>query len=254
MKPRLPLVIGNWKMNPKTAKSAHTLAKEVVKRTRGANAVVVVAPPFPFIGTTGAVVKGSAVLLGAQEVHAKKEGAYTGGVSVLMLKSMGVRYVIVGHSERRQEGETDAAVNEKVAACLKAGIAPVVCVGERTRDTDGQFYSAVEHQLRAACAGVGRARVRNMVVAYEPVWAVGSGTPASAEEVHEMMLFLRKVLVALYDRACAASVRLLYGGSVTAKNAPLLLAGSETSGLLVGGASIRAADFVALVNAVSHET
>ena len=167
-----------------------------------------------------------------------------------MLKSFDVRYVIVGHSERRKAGETDEAVNARVTAVIKAGLTAVLCVGEAKRDHGAQYLGDIEGQIRKACAGLSRAKLESLVVAYEPVWAIGTGHTATPEDVHEMKLFIQKTLTDLYGRNYAQKVRVLYGGSVNAKNAGELMRDGMVDGFLVGGASLNAKEFSGIVSAV----
>lgn len=249
------LVVGNWKMNPQSHQAATRLASDLKKgllRKKGVD--VVLAPPSVFIAALGKVRNGSkAFALGAQDVHWEKLGPHTGETSASMLKSFEVAYVIVGHSERRASGETDESVNKKVRTLLKEGIIPIVCVGEKKRDTAGHYLSLVEHQVRAACAGLSRTKLPQFVIAYEPIWAIssgdGKGRTAIPADAHEMKIFIQKVLTDIYGRNYAHHVRILYGGSVNAKNAEALMTEGMVDGFLVGGASLRADEFMSVVDA-----
>ncbi len=246
-----PLVIGNWKMNPQTAVMAERIAREVKGGlTANTDADVVVAPPNLYMSVVHKVRNGSnRFILGAQDAFYEKLGAHTGNVSAFMLESFGVAFAIIGHSERRALGETDDVVNKKVHAVLKAGMTVVVCVGEAERDVNAQYLEEIEQQIRKACAGVTRARLRNVVIAYEPVWAIGSGKTPTPEDVHEMRLFIQKIFADLYGRSAVGQVRILYGGSVSPKNAGELFTEGGVHGFLVGGASIRPADFIGIIKA-----
>jgi triosephosphate isomerase len=209
---------------------------------------VVLAPPFPYLEAVARTRSGkTSYLLGAQDVHWEKLGAYTGEVSLPMLKSFGVEYVVVGHSERRAEGETDEVINKKVLAVIKEELVAVLCVGERERDHAGHYLGLIENQIRSACAGLSKSKLNKLVIAYEPVWAIGTGDTATPENVHEMKIFIEKVLTDLYGRTFAGKVRIIYGGSVGAKNTALLMSEGMVDGFLVGGASLRASEFCEIV-------
>lgn len=244
-----PLVIGNWKMFPQTATLAVKLAKNLksaLVRTRDVD--IVVAPPSVYLDAVHAVQHGArGFTLGAQNVHHEKLGAHTGEVSVSMLKSFDVTHVIVGHSERRAAGETDAQVHAKLIAVLKAGLTPVLCVGEKKRDEAGQYFSLIESQMRTALADVARTKLERVVIAYEPVWAIGTGNTATAADVHVMRLFIEKVLTDIYGRNYAQKVRILYGGSVSEKSARELFVDGNVDGFLVGGASLDVEAFAQIV-------
>jgi len=249
-----PLVIGNWKMNPQSAtlsvKLATELKKSLLKRT---DVDVVVAPPALFLeGVYRARSSKKAFMLGAQNVHHEKLGAHTGETSLLMLSSFEVSYIIIGHSERRSEGETDAMVNQKLLAVIKAGLTGVVCVGEVQRDHSGHYLTFIEMQIRKALEKISKAKLAQVVIAYEPIWAIGTGDTATTEDVHEMKLFIEKVLSDLYGRPLAQKVRILYGGSVNGKNARELYTEGKINGFLVGGASLHADEFTQIVKAVQH--
>ncbi len=246
---RTPLVMGNWKMHG-TLAEARTLATAIrdgLKRPRGVE--VVVCPPFTALAAVGEVLAGSPIRLGAQNCHWEASGAYTGEVSPAMLAELGCRYVLVGHSERRRElGETDQRISLKVQAALAHGLTPVLCVGETADERrQGLTFTTVEGQLRAGRAGMMPDAVGKIVLAYEPVWAIGTGvnaTPAQAAEVHG---YLRGLLSELTSKETAQTIRILYGGSVKADNADALAAEPEIDGALVGGASLNAPGFIAIV-------
>lgn len=249
---REPLIVGNWKMNPQTATMAKHLAvavKKAVQKQRDVS--IVVAPPALYVPIVASVLNGgTAFSLGAQNAHAEKLGAHTGEISLPMLASFGVKYVIVGHSERRMSGETEEAIHGKVAAIIKQGLTPILCIGEAKRDHGAQYLGEIERQIRSACAGLSRAKLSQLVIAYEPVWAIGTGHTATAGDVHEMRLFIEKTLADLYERNYAQKVRVLYGGSVNPKNAAELMRDGTVNGFLVGGASLSAAEFSGIVEAV----
>ena len=251
---RTPLIIGNWKMHG-TQSEARVLATGVrdgLKRKVPAG--VAVCPPFTALATVAEILNGTAVGLGAQNCHFETSGAHTGEISIPMLKELGCRYVLVGHSERRKEmGETDELINRKVQVVLAQELVPVLCVGETADErSQGLTFTTVEGQLRAGLAGIASDGIARLVLAYEPVWAIGTGvnaTPGQAAEVHG---YLRGIVSELSTKETAQGLSILYGGSVKADNAQSLLAEPEIDGALVGGASLKAADFVAIVkNAVA---
>ena len=248
---RRKLVAGNWKMNGSLAANAALVAG--IKEGLSAQACdVAVCVPAPYLAQVQAAVAGSGIDLGAQDISAHASGAYTGEVSADMLKEFGCRYAIIGHSERRAyHGESDAVVAAKTVAALKAGLAPVVCVGETLEQREaGKTNEVVGGQLDVVLAALDAADVARIVVAYEPVWAIGTGktaTPEMAQEVHAM---LRARLVAKSAEA-AAKVRILYGGSMKPDNAVQLLAMADIDGGLIGGAALKAADFLAIIQAAA---
>ncbi len=253
MKKPTPLVIGNWKLNPGTATEAKDLAKGVVSLTKKVvSAEIVIAPPFLFVPDVAKVVGKTIVKLGAQDAHYEERGACTGEVSPVLLASYGVSYIIVGHSERRAMGETDVQVNKKIHTILKRRLTPVVCVGERERDKNGNFFNVIEEQVRALAEGLTAAQIQKVVIAYEPIWAIGTGATATPEDVKEMQLFIMSALTKLYERKVAAKVALLYGGSVKASNAKDLHAAGGMNGFLVGGASLDAKEFAAIIAATTE--
>lgn len=246
---RRKLIAGNWKMN-KTAADGAALTKEIVEQVGRETAVdTVVCPPFTALESVRHVLEGQAVKLGAQNMHAEKNGAFTGEISAEMLRAHYVTHVILGHSERRQYfGETDALVNKKVLAALANELRPILCVGETLAEREGgKTLEVVKTQTEAALAGVKPEQITSVIIAYEPVWAIGTGrtaTPAQAQSVHAA---LRMQLQTAGD--AAARVRVLYGGSVKADNAAELLAMPDIDGALVGGASLKAAEFIAICRA-----
>lgn len=246
-----PLVVGNWKMNPQSIEVAIRLARDIKKKiVRISSVDVVIAPPAVYLGgIREALGKNTQPMLGAQNAHPEKLGAHTGEISLPMLKNFNVGYVIIGHSERRAEGETDDMVNKKVHATIKNELTAIVCVGERLRDHSAHYLNHIELQIRSACAGLSKAKLNQLVVAYEPIWAIGTGNNATPADVHEMRLFIEKVLSDIYGRTYAAKVRILYGGSVNPKNAYALMKEGMVDGFLVGGASLHADDFYEITKA-----
>ena len=247
---RRPIVAGNWKMN-KTVGEAVELVRALRPLVAGARGKVdvLVAPPFTALHAVHRALEDSEVGLAGQNCHWEATGAFTGEVSAPMLKEVGCRYVIVGHSERRQHfGETDETVNRRALAALKAGLVPIVCIGETLQEREaGETFRVVARQLRAALARFTEHELPHAVLAYEPVWAIGTGKNATADQAQEVHGFLREQLVELFGRSAADAVRIQYGGSVKPDNAAELLARPDVDGALVGGASLKAADFAAIV-------
>jgi triosephosphate isomerase len=243
------LIAGNWKMNG-TAASARALAEAVAAKVAAAGAPlpeVALCPPAPLVPVVAAAVAGRAVALGGQDCHTAEKGAHTGDVSAWLLRDLGCRYVIVGHSERRADhGETDAQVQGKAASAIAAGLIPIVCVGETEAERDRGETAAVirrqvEHSLPAAARG------NTVVIAYEPVWAIGTGRTPTVPEIAEVHRQIRALFAARHDGA--ERLRILYGGSVKGSNAAQVLAAEGVNGALVGGASLDAADFWRIVEA-----
>jgi triosephosphate isomerase len=243
------LIAGNWKMNGSTVANA-ALVQQLLEGVNQAACDIAVCVPAPYLAGVGALVKGTAIAVGAQDVSAHEAGAYTGEVSAGMLRDLAVRYVIVGHSERRQyHGETDAVVANKVQKALAAGIVPIVCVGETLSEREaGQTEEVVKRQLAAVIHTNGHC-ISEIVVAYEPVWAIGTGKTASPEQAQQVHAVLRTQLHAA--TAHSDRVRILYGGSMNAANAAELLAQTDIDGGLVGGASLKALDFLAIIAAAA---
>jgi len=242
------LIVGNWKMNGSLAANAALLQALKQGLPAGGKAGVAVAAPAVYLAQLQAELSGSSIGIGAQDVSQHEQGAFTGEVSAAMLKEFGVRYALVGHSERRQyHGETDAVVAAKAQAALAKGVTPIVCVGETLQEREaGQTEAVVKRQLAAVIHQVG-ACVSELVVAYEPVWAIGTGKTATPEQAQAVHAVLRAQLAAATEHA--GRVPLLYGGSMNAANAAQLLAQNDIDGGLVGGASLKAADFLTIVAA-----
>ena len=248
---RRTLIAGNWKMY-KTPSEAVVLAEAVVKSLSASGGIdVVICPPFTALEAVGKVVVGSRVGLGAQDVHWEKEGAYTGEVSAEMLRDLGCRHVIVGHSERRQHfGETNERVNKKGLAALASGLTPIVCVGETLSEREaGRANEVVAAQVKGALLGCAPKDLQALALAYEPVWAIGTGQTATPSRAEEMHAHIRMTIAGLFGADVAKEVRILYGGSVKPENAKELLQQSEIDGALVGGASLQADSFAAIVKA-----
>jgi len=251
---RKTIVAGNWKMN-KTAADAKALIADIRRETAdGAGAVeVVVCPPFTALASAAAALAGSSIALGAQNMHAEASGAFTGEVSAAMLVELGVTYVILGHSERRTlMGETDAVVQKKVRAAIHAGLIPIVCVGETLDEREaGRMVEVVSMQVRGSLAGVtgDEMKAGKLVIAYEPVWAIGTGRTASKEQAQEAHALIRRVLAELTCGTAATAVRIQYGGSMKPDNAAELLAMPDIDGGLIGGAALKADSFAAIIKA-----
>ncbi|MBM4445470.1 MAG: triose-phosphate isomerase [Chloroflexi bacterium] len=243
---RTPIIAGNWKMNT-NIDQAVALVREMLPRLDNIQGVEkVVCPPFVSLSPVRALLSGSSVKAGAQNLYFEEKGAYTGEVSPLMLAGL-CEYVILGHSERRQYfAETDDIVNRKVKAALKAGLKPILCVGESLAENEaGRTAEVVSRQVKGALAGVDF--TRDLVVAYEPIWAIGTGKAATGGQANGTIGLIRSTLSALYGEASARSVRIQYGGSVTAANIAEFISQPEIDGALVGGASLKAADFIGIV-------
>lgn len=246
---RIPFIVGNWKMHGTRAESV-ALAGAVRSAAEAAPAVEVgVAPPFPYIEAVSAACAGSRVRVGGQDCHPDAKGAHTGSTSGPMMKDLGCTFAIVGHSERRHGlGESDELIGKKLRAVLASGLIPIVCVGELLEERErGATEHVVRRQLQAAFDGLGADLAARCVIAYEPVWAIGTGrtaTPAQAQEVH---LDVRRFVARLFGDSLAAGVRIQYGGSVKADNVDALMAQPDIDGALVGGASLDAAAFARIV-------
>ena len=251
---RKTIIAGNWKMN-KTATEAKKFAddfKALLPKTKWCDVVVCV--PSVDISAAVRAFKDSRVAVGAQNLFYEDHGAYTGEVSAAMLCDLGVKYVIVGHSERRAMfGETDAIVNKKVHAALNAGLTPIICVGESLDQREmGVTMELIALQVKSALAGVSAEQMRRCVIAYEPIWAIGTGKTATADQAEEVCGQIRKVIGEVYGEAVAEATTVQYGGSMNAKNCEELLSKKDVDGGLIGGASLKAPDFAVIVNAASN--
>jgi len=265
---RKPLIAGNWKMNTTVAEGI-ALVKELMPRVQGLDAVsVAVCPPATALKSVGEALAGSEIALGAQDMFWADSGAFTGMLSPAMLEDVGCHYVILGHSERRGRfgtpdeslsaeaarvfGDTDASVNLKVKAALARELVPIMCVGEVLAEReDDRTDDVVASQVRAGLEGVAAVRVARMVIAYEPVWAIGTGRACDAPEANRVLGLIRRIVAATFGEEVATAVRILYGGSVTDANAHDLMSQPQVDGGLVGGASLDAARFAEIVQATS---
>ncbi len=246
---RTPIIAGNWKMN-KTPKAAKALIEELIPLVKDAQATVVVCVPAVDIAVVAQAVKGTNIKVGAQNVHFKESGAYTGELSADMIKEAGAAYAIIGHSERRQYfGETDETVNLRVKAAVAGGLIPIICVGENKGQREAGYTNAlVEYQTLVALEGLTPAQIKKVVIAYEPVWAIGTGLTATDEQANETIGVIRKAVARRYGKGVSNAVRIQYGGSMNPKNVKGLMAQGEIDGGLIGGASLKAQDFSLVVN------
>ena len=249
---RKAVIAGNWKMNKNRAE-AKALIEEMKPLVADAGCDVVICVPFTNLETALALTAGSNIKVGAENCHFEKSGAFTGEISADMLTEMGVEYVIIGHSERRQYfGETDETVNKRVLAALNAGLKVILCVGEMLKDREqGITAELVAMQTKIALGGVSAEQLKNVIIAYEPVWAIGTGKTATAEQANEVNAIIRATVASLYGKDAADGLTVQYGGSMNAKNAEELLAQPDVDGGLIGGASLKAQDFSIIVKAAS---
>ena len=252
---RKTIIAGNWKMN-KTASETKQFAEElksIMPKAKWCDVLVCV--PSVNIPAAMRAFKDMRVSVGAENVFYEKNGAFTGEVSAVMLKDLGVKYVIIGHSERRQYfGETDIIVNKKVHAALNAGLHPIICVGESLEQRElGVTMELISLQLKSALAGVSAEKLRKCVIAYEPVWAIGTGKTATPEQAGEVCTFIRATIRHMYGARIARSITIQYGGSMNPENAATLLAQPDIDGGLIGGAALKSEQFVEIINAANQE-
>jgi triosephosphate isomerase len=243
------LVIGNWKMNIFTVKEAKKLVEGIKKGSlKTKNTDIVVAPPFVYISELKGLIS-KKVSLGAQNIFEETAGSYTGEVSAQHLSQYKVSYVIIGHSERRARGESDASVSKKIARALENKITPVFCIGEAVRDEHGEYLAFIKNQLALGLSGVSKMQIGDVVIAYEPIWAIGASEAMNSHQVHEMSLYIQKCIKEMYG-AMAMMPRILYGGAVNADNAREIVDRGYVDGLLVGRESLKAENFVGIVQNV----
>ena len=250
---RKPFVAGNWKMNTDNH-TAINLAKSIASGSSGIagyNVDVAVCPPFVYLQSVANALSASHIAVGAQDIYVEQQGAFTGEISASMLKDIGCTYAICGHSERRHViGETDELINKKVAAAISGGLLPILCVGELLEEREGsQTTEVVSRQIRICLAGLSIEKASAVTIAYEPVWAIGTGLTATPQQAQEVQALIRKLLCEIYDSQLANDTRILYGGSVKPDNAADLMREQDINGLLVGGASLNADDFAAIIQA-----
>lgn len=246
------LIIGNWKMYVDSPEEARAFALGLRRKVRGLSGVDVwLAPPYPFIADVAKMLESSSIYVGAQALSASPNGAHTGEVSAAMLKGVGALFSIVGHSERRETGETEIKVRAALERATEASLIPVLCIGETERETDGEHVAVLERQLAIALDKLGTSALKKLVIAYEPVWAIGKHSADAIEPaaLEEMVIFIRKVLAELTDRNLALKVPILYGGSVEPENATTLLHDGGINGFLVGHASSKLETFLPIIEA-----
>ncbi len=248
---RVPLIAGNWKMNTTVSEARELASSILLELDKIDNVDKVLCPPFISLAAVGKLIKESSTKLGAQNLYFAEKGAYTGEISPLMLADL-CEFVIIGHSERRQYfNETDDIINQKVQAALKVGLKPILCIGERLEENEaGRMAEVVTKQLKSALAGIDYRR--GMIVAYEPVWAIGTGRAATGEQANDTISLIRRNIAELYGEESARDIRILYGGSVTADNATEFMPQPEIDGALVGGASLKADQFLSIVQQTSE--
>lgn len=245
---RKAIIAGNWKMN-KTATEAKALISELIPAVKDAGCEVVICVPFTDLVTAVEMTKGTNIHVGAENVHFEKSGAFTGEISADMLTDLGVEYVVIGHSERRQYfAETNETVNKRTKAALAGGLKPIICVGESLDQREqGVTEELVRMQVKIALNGVTADELKNVVIAYEPIWAIGTGKTATAADAQEVCGAIRATLAEIYGEELAGGIRVLYGGSAKPENIAGFLAEEDVDGALVGGASLKADDFAAMV-------
>lgn len=245
---RTKVIAGNWKMN-KTPEEGKELIENIKAAADNAACEVVVCTPFTDLPAAVQAAEGSKIGVAAQNLHFEDNGAYTGEVSADMLLAAGVGYVVIGHSERREYfAETDETVNKKTKKALEKGILPIVCCGESLQQREsGVTFDWIGMQIRLAMNGISKEDAKKVILAYEPIWAIGTGKTATDEQANEVCAFIRKTLSEIYDQETADSIRILYGGSMNAKNAQGLLAQKDIDGGLIGGASLKAEDFSTII-------
>ena len=250
---RKAIIAGNWKMN-KTATEAKALISELIPAVKDAGCEVVICVPFTDLVTAVEMTKGTNIHVGAENVHFEKSGAFTGEISADMLTDLGVEYVVIGHSERRQYfAETNETVNKRTKAALAGGLKPIICVGESLDQREqGVTEELVRMQVKIALNGVTADELKNVVIAYEPIWAIGTGKTATGAQAAEVCTFIRATIRAMYGARIARSVTIQYGGSMNPANAAELLSHEDIDGGLIGGASLDAGKFMDIVNAANQ--
>jgi len=246
------IIIANWKMNPSSKKEAEIMLKSLFVLLKNLKKVeVVICPPTPFLFIKEKLkIKNKKVKLGAQDIFYEKEGSYTGEISTSMAKSLNAEYVIIGHSERRVLGDNNQDVNRKILATLKSGMMPIFCVGEKDRDSNGFYLSFIKQQLEEGLENINKPQVKNIIIAYEPVWAIGGGATreATPAEFIETKIFIKKIISDLYDIKTANEVKIIYGGSVNTNNANSFIKEGDADGLLVGRESLVPKKFSEIVH------
>lgn len=250
MKDKSLLIIANWKMNPQTKKDAEIIFNNISDSLKDVKGVqVVICPPYPFFFLKEKI-KDKKVHLGSQDVFSEKSGSYTGEVSAPQLKDFGVEYVIIGHSERRALGDTNQIINKKILSTFKSKMVPIFCVGENKRDVNGFYLSFIKQQIIEGLFGISNLQIKNIVIAYEPVWAIGDGAErvATPAEFIEIRIFIKKVIADLYNVKIAREIKIIYGGSVHPENTEAFIKEGEADGLLVGRDSLKGKLFDKIIN------
>jgi len=246
---RRPLIVGNWKMNKSSAESVKLISelREMISDVRDVE--VVIAPPFTALGSVATAIKNSNILLSAQNTFWEDSGAFTGEISPSMLKDIGCQYTIIGHSERRQYfAETNEMVNKKIKAALKVSLTSIVCIGETLKEREmGETFVVIKRQLTEGLNGLSSDEMKKIVIAYEPVWAIGTGRTATPDQAQEVHKFIRQQIAQIFGEEVAENLRILYGGSVKPDNIDQLMAQRDIDGALVGGASLKAEPFARIV-------
>lgn len=246
---RIPIIAGNWKMH-KTIDEAVQFVQDIKEPVSGTDIEVVLCTPYTMLLSVKEAIKGTNIKLAAQNIHWEEKGAFTGEISPLMLKEIGIDYCIIGHSERRQYfNETDETVNKKVHTSLKHGIKPIICVGETLDQREsGQTLIHIKNQVIKALEGVQPSRIKDIVLAYEPIWAIGTGKTATSKEANDVIYNIREIVKDLYGEDLCTEIRIQYGGSVKGSNIEEIMNQEDIDGALVGGASLKASEFVEIVN------
>lgn len=248
------IIVGNWKMNPVELSDAEEILREVAAGTGGFSGVnIVICPPFTFLENL-VTLSSKKIAIGAQDCFFGSTGAYTGEVSAEMLRGMGVKYVIVGHSERRALGDSDELINKKVASALSSGLKVIICVGEKERDDSGEYLNFIRKQLTVGLNKIRKSLLKNLIVAYEPVWAIGKNAVRvnTPEDTLEVSIFIKRVLVEMFGREGGIKVPILYGGSVDTNNCEGFLRDGKADGLLVGRESLHAVNFIKIIRIVNE--
>ncbi len=245
------LIVANWKMNPPTFREAKKLLEDTKRAAEKYHVSVVVAPPAIFVRELAARSRGKRVLFATQHAHADESGAHTGEISISQAQDAKVSYVLIGHAERRAQGETNADTKKKVAATCMLGLTPVLCVGEIERGQSGEYFNYISEQLRTALSDLSPAQLLRTLIVYEPLWIIGTDRTMSPHEMHQMSIYIRKTIVEMYGDI-GHKMKILYGGSLNATNTPAMLIGGDIHGLLLGRASVDAIEFTKLLKAVSE--
>ncbi|MDE2188418.1 MAG: triose-phosphate isomerase [Patescibacteria group bacterium] len=248
------LLVGNWKMNPQTSDDAKRIFASYKKiSVKISKTVLIACPPFVYLPLVSLTKGQKKVLSGAQDMFFESEGAYTGEISPRMLKNLGASHVIIGHSERRNKmGETDEIVSKKTIAASVAGLIPIICVGEATHDNDGAYLEFLRNQIKASLSGLPIAAAKKIIIAYEPIWAIGAAEAMKPEDIRETALFIKKVFADIFGQEVALNLPVLYGGSVNWRNAADILSIGQVDGFLVGRESVNVPGFIELAKAMDQ--